>query len=262
MGASVQNALDKSWTGAYRVLAFMDSNLILERAGQVSKWPKCKSRLIHDDSLDRFDSSILSPPHPPPENVNKRKDTSSSPHLPPVGENIGLDIVGDKDDALNHPQLQDAEVLDGVVDESDAVSGNLNCAMFRPKDTYFRIHPGNTFESTTQIMCPEHHANPNWSLKDCTSLYFPMEGFSPVSNAFLSHEKDAPTQLNLVQRKGNHTIALYDDDDVVDSFDSSRLPRRVVFPLSGSRKAVGKEINDLLTPRGTEPPCYGSSVVE
>ena len=55
------NRFRKSRTGNYLVSAAMDSNLISERAGRVSKWPKCKSRLIHDDSLDRFDSVKLPP---------------------------------------------------------------------------------------------------------------------------------------------------------------------------------------------------------
>ena len=42
VGASVQIALGKSRAGTYRALAVMDSNLILERAGRVFKWPKCK----------------------------------------------------------------------------------------------------------------------------------------------------------------------------------------------------------------------------
>ena len=68
--------------------------------------------------------------------MSKGKGTSSSPHLPPrpVGWNIGLDIAGDKDDTLNHPHLQDSEVLGGVEGESDAVSGNLNCAEFCTAD--------------------------------------------------------------------------------------------------------------------------------
>ena len=156
----MQIALDKSWTGTYRVVAVIDSNLVLERAGRISKWPKCKSRLIHDDSLGRFDSVVL-PPEEEGKEKEKRKDISRSSHSHPLNVSSDLDIVSESSDTLNHPELQDAEV-----DDSDAVSEYLNCTMFRPKDNYFRIHPISAIESTTQITCPEHYANPKWTLNN------------------------------------------------------------------------------------------------
>ena len=241
MGASVQIALDKSWTGTYRVVAVMDSNLVLERAGRVFKWPKCKSRLIHDDSLDRFDSVII-PPEEEEIEKEKQKDIPSSSHSRPPDISSGLDIVDESNDTLNHPELQEAEV-----DESDVVSEYLNCTMFRPKDNYFHIHPISAIESTTQITCPEHYANPKWTLNNCSALYFSMIECFPVSNTFLSQENDVSTHLRN-EKRGDKTAKPMFDDDIVDSFDPSRLPPRVVFHLPGARKAVEKEINDLLTP--------------
>ena len=70
----------------------------------------------------------------------------------------------------------------------------------------------------------------------------------------MTHEKSeaAGRPNDPMKRKGKVTMS---GDAIVDSFGPSRLPPRVVFMLPGARKAVGKEINDLLTPHGTEPPA-------
>ena len=78
-----------------------------------------------------------------------------------------LDRIEIEEDTLAHPDPQGSE----VVGESDIVVDNLNCAMFCPKDTYFHIHPENTMGSSTQITCPERHANHNQSVKDFASLF-------------------------------------------------------------------------------------------
>ena len=67
-GASVQIATNQSWVGTYRVVAVLDSNLILERATRLFKWPKCKTRMIHDAESERFDATIIPPPD---ENLTK-----------------------------------------------------------------------------------------------------------------------------------------------------------------------------------------------
>ena len=55
-----------------------------------------------------------------------------------------------------------------------------------------------------------------------------------------------------MKRNGKVTTS---GDEIVDPIDPSRLPPRGVFMLPVARKAVGGEINDLLSPHGTEPPA-------
>ena len=58
-GFSVQIAMNQSWVGTYRVVSVLDSNLVLERRSKIPKWPKCKTRVIHDMEAERFDSTIV-----------------------------------------------------------------------------------------------------------------------------------------------------------------------------------------------------------
>ena len=107
----------------------MGSNLISERAGRVSKWPKCRSRLIHDDFTDRFDSSAT----PPEGNGNLNNDNGHASSSPRTQVDIqpNVDVVKIPSDTLNRPELQWAE----IVDESDVVQESANCIAFLPKAT-------------------------------------------------------------------------------------------------------------------------------
>ena len=60
-GSSVQIAIKQSWVGTYRVVSVLDSNLVLERANKISKWPKNKTRAIHDLENERSDHAVMEP---------------------------------------------------------------------------------------------------------------------------------------------------------------------------------------------------------
>ena len=120
---SVQIALDKSWTCDYRVLAVMGINLILERAGRVFKLPKCKSRLIHDDSMDLFDSTVIPPIIS--DQVNKDSDVASASQPPMANEQPHLDIADDLYGELKRPEIREAEVMG----DSGVARDSFNCTM-------------------------------------------------------------------------------------------------------------------------------------
>ena len=242
VGASVQIAWGNVWSGTYRVLAVLDSNLVLGRAGRVSKWPKCKSRIIHDDSIRRFDTATI-PNH---DNEIVEKDNND------LAESSGLnDLVNPELDLCELPSEPLPQIEDEDIEVQDDV---LICEMFRPKDTYIHIPPGNFVGSVTQVICPEHHTPEKWTIQDCGSLFYSMNSGFPIPNTFLTSNKVDSVWFNHPKRKGKDETRWL-DDDIVDSFGPSRLPPRIVFKLPGARKAVEKEITDLLTPHGLEPPA-------
>ena len=223
----------------------MDSNLILERAGRVSKWPKCKSRLIHDESSARFDPTII--PTDEKDAVRDNK-ASSSPHTQGERDPL-LDVVDISQDTLNRPDLQDAE----IGGESDLMMESVHSIMFLPKGNRYHAHPDFTLKSLTQITFPEHPARMTPSIHDCAPLYFTMNCLLPVPNVFLTQDRKKGTESPNRSKEGKGEVKML-DGEIVDSFGPSRLPPRIIFLLPGARKAVEKEINDLLTPHGTEPP--------
>ena len=52
IGASVQIAFDSQRDGAFRVIAHSAGNLPIERGSKISKWPKCKTRLVNLENND------------------------------------------------------------------------------------------------------------------------------------------------------------------------------------------------------------------
>ena len=58
-GASLRISPNHSRTGEYRVVSLLDSNLVLGRAIRLFKWPKCKTRSIHDMPNGRFDATKI-----------------------------------------------------------------------------------------------------------------------------------------------------------------------------------------------------------
>ena len=90
-----------------------------------------------------------------------------------------------------------------------------------------------------------------------------MSHLLPIPNVFTTHHTDA--RINTVTGgieevfKGDSP---WHDDEIVDSFDPSRLPPRVVIKLLGARKAVEKEINDLLAPHGGRTTCHDRGCIK
>ena len=152
--------MDKSWAGTYRVIAVVDSSLILERAGKIPKWPKCKSRLIHDESLERFDTVCIDP-----DPTGNDTPGSSNSHVEHSAN--GYDWVEVKQDTLNQ-----SAVINATGEESEMVLGDLDSSMFRAKDNYFHIQPENTTDCFTLITCPDHYVDSKEGMTPATSLYF------------------------------------------------------------------------------------------
>ena len=57
--SSVQIAHKHRWTGTFRVVAHLNSNLILEKAGQLFKWPKYKTRLLEESPEEACDEALF-----------------------------------------------------------------------------------------------------------------------------------------------------------------------------------------------------------
>ena len=116
------------------------------------------------------------------------------------------------------------------------------------------MRPETTLKSTTQIICPEHHLISNLSASGCYPLYFSTNNHLPVPNVFLTHNKGGPTgQFNKLKNGNREPFLLGDDID--NSIGPSRFSLRAIFMLPGDRNAVEKEIADLLTPHGEDPPA-------
>ena len=55
IGSSVQIAVVRQWIGAFRVIAHSDGNMLIGRGNKISKWPKCKTRLVNLENHDEMD---------------------------------------------------------------------------------------------------------------------------------------------------------------------------------------------------------------
>ena len=251
-GASVQIAMNQSWVGTYRVVAVMDSNLVLGRATRLFKWPKCKTRMIHDAETERFDATIIPPSN---ENVNKipKTDDSNTGADPSVGSSNDQDALVDG----GHAELETLDSQKDIKYSANQVLHTENdwCySLLAPRDTYYHLAPVTSVDIRGIISCPDH-SNLMIHEKEWTNFVcFPANGLLPIPNHFITDATDFNVFANKVEKASDSKISWY-DDDIVDSFDPSRLPPRVVMKLPGARIAVEKEINDLLAPHGVEPPA-------
>ena len=133
-GAAVQIATKQSWIGTYRVVSVLGSSLVLERANRIFKWPKCKTRVIHDLENERFGSTVVNPdtvesdsliPLPLQEIETKEVVRRSAPHeeddcateIPPMSE--GVLKVNEVPSAPNAIQFLSQEIV-----RSSALNGD------------------------------------------------------------------------------------------------------------------------------------------
>ena len=82
---------------------------------------------------------------------------------------------------------------------------------------------------------------------------FPMGGLLPTPNHFTKAFTDFNVLTCKAEKAGESTFPWF-GEDIVNSFDPSRLSPRVVIKLPVERVAAEKEINDLLAPHGAETP--------
>ena len=137
--------------------------------------------------------------------------------------------------------------------DSDNPNGAFNCATFRLNGAYCPIQPTTATSHATQIVRPGHHNKTLHRVDECAHLYFPMENDFSIPIGYAAQNKVNRSAFNANRPKSKIDMNM-SDDDIVDSFGPSRLHRRILFRLPGARKAAGKEIADLLTPHGAEPP--------
>ena len=229
-------------------LEALESNLMLARPARVFRRPKYKSRLSHDQSVDRFDTDEI-PIGAADNSITVVSNPPSSSTHPPLGLQTGLDTSQISSESLEPLDATGAELSN----DSDLFTDSPNCTTFRPKDTYRRIHPVSTLGELAQITCPGCHLEVASYLSECAPLDYPMNSALPTPSVFLTRWRfeSGVFNTNRDSRMGNSGML---DDDIVDSFGPSRLPPIVVFKLPGARKAVVAEIADLLTPHGAEPP--------
>ena len=116
-------------------------------------------------------------------------------------------------------------------------------------ETYHRSFPESSFRIGTPLWCDE--------LKQVEIIH-QLAAVEPIMMGQpqpwpgkIYHAKQSDLKKDMQPKTNDWRY----DDDIVDSFDPSRIPPRIAFRLEKAREAIVKEITDLLTPHGKEPPA-------
>lgn len=59
VGGTVQLEIGKAWVGPWGVISVTSGNVVVEKGARLVKWPKCKARMIRDDTRAPFDSAPI-----------------------------------------------------------------------------------------------------------------------------------------------------------------------------------------------------------
>ena len=235
--STVQIAHKHRWIGAYRVIAKLHSNLILEKAGHVFKWPLFKTRLMPETDEERLD--VITIPkklsradkwrtrnEPPGKTtINKYKEISSSDEESRKTPIDGKDENGSPEQASSSSNMHSGTYHHSFNFPSFYEGAILSCDN----------HPlGETLKPTTQWTCLVGRSDP----------YLIHQYVATVKSRKTTEE--SPTK---------HADAWWYEDEIVDQFDPSRIPPRIAFRLEKARDAIEKEITDLLTAHGNAPPA-------
>ena len=114
----MQLEICKAWVGSWGVLAVTSGNIVVGKGARLAKWPKCKARMIHDDTREPFE-----PIHIP----EGRNDLPTIiPDVSDVDSRSDIDLPSDID-----PEIE----ADGrhLKPEEPAISSQANIGIVAPR---------------------------------------------------------------------------------------------------------------------------------
>ena len=262
IGSSVQIAVDKKWTGTFRVIAHSAGNILVERGNKILKWPKCKSRLVNQENHDEMDNIPISLNA---KAWNKRKEwlqeefpeeyQPTHSQEPEAHADSG-EVVDVQDSPLSEQQLMDMgqQILESPEQDGYGDDDTMDIGMII--DTHQPGHqwPHSTYVNYGSLICERLPDISAGSQLDAThSTYYHMGPMLPKGFTFTLHAQDRTDALILATRESQKKEYL--DQDILDGFDPSRIPPRIAFKLAPARAAIEREITDLLQPKAHEPPA-------
>ena len=240
------------------MIAHMHSNLILEQGGMLFKWPKYKTRLLYESPEEDFDN-VLAPKArgkksratkargsaDPPGWTGKRPPASSSSDEESSAQpktdwdqagQISIDIEKDLDDILAEDAKRELE------------GRQFRCGIHR-FDTFYRSLPTSSFSVGGPLICSDSTSQTEYA---CICADEPLYWENRPHLIWSMSAKGRGEKFPESQRLNEN---VWFGDEIVGQFDPSRIPPRIAFRLEKARAAIIKEIDDLLTPNGHEPPA-------
>ena len=285
IGSSVQIAIDKQWIGTFRVIAHSAGNLLIERGNKILKWPRCKTRLVNLENNDQMDNIHL------PRRRNL-KDGWRMREIPDDSEVIDRELTDEEleipdsidvtDQPINEEELQrefkeledskdikNLEELEHATDMDSTPSHKSRPVMLMLEDSWDigmtndslgpgHVWPEQSYVCHGAITCEDYAATPTDSLLDRTfCTYYRMDSLPGQGNIFMENAKRLLNHPSLPTKPRQTCVKKeeYNDDDVMQHFDPSRIPPRIAFKLIPAREAIEKEINDLIHAKPGEPPA-------
>ena len=84
----------------------MNRNLVVEKGGKLTKWPKCKARLVNESPEERMDTVLMKDGKGRPSKLSKAQKSRDS--VDPDSESASLDPYGgvEKIDSGKSPLLK------------------------------------------------------------------------------------------------------------------------------------------------------------
>ena len=262
IGSSVQIAVDKKWTGAFRVVAHSAGNLLIERGDKILKWPKCKTRMANLENRDEMGQIQI------PANAkvwNKRKQwlegeypEDYQPHSSDLPDsNVAApDVIDVHDSPMSEQELTQIgqQTLDAP--EADGYGGEdpMGIGMIYDAQQPGHVIPESTYILHGSLICERIN---EFSLGDRLGAsyvsYYAM-GVILADGFTYRHHSDRVTQEQISSSRDSQKTE-YMDQDVLDGFDPSGVPPRIAPKLIPARQAIEREITDLLAAKPHEPPA-------
>ena len=268
IGASVQIAVDKQWIGTFRVIAHSAGNLLVERGNKILKWPRCRTRLVNQEDKDPMDTVPMQPRVTRNLRDGWRTEEGLDDNQP---INVDLSDVEMDESGIVNIDVNDAPIIEEELirgNQSDVQREAVNLTIVQEDEwdngviwnalTAGQQRPQGTYVNHGTILCEDFAETPSKQLLDHThSSYYLMESSPhlvephPGSTEWMTDMKESVIHQTFLQAKKQE----YSDEDILESFDPSRIPPRIAFRLPPAREAIEKEVTDLLTPKPNEPPA-------
>ena len=220
-GVAVQIAIKQTWVGTYRVVSVLGSNLILDRANKLFKWPKNKTRVIHELEGERFDHAVIvtgkkDPTRevanlPPP--LGGEQPASSSSNIPSRRSDAARKKSHDPltgrfvKSAPGPPEADGSETDLAPLSElnTDVVGliSTQNAIQFLAEEMHHscgfnddlfcdsKSAPNLSVDIHGLVACPHHSPEVEDDLSFCTFSRYPMSHLLPIPNVFTTHHTDA-----------------------------------------------------------------------
>ena len=140
LGASVQICKNDKWIGTFRVVAVIRSNLVVERAGELLKWPQCKCRLIYETPMERMDLAVYRP---------KGKQRAAPRSFTSRGPDIVQAEMGTRELLASDSESSDIQ----MGSDSDEDIGMVNTEYWQLESSNNGNHKTGTFSQQGVIVC-------------------------------------------------------------------------------------------------------------